>query len=135
MGYTEEQEKELYFANTVIGAIKNVKVPMLMYEEEKNVVEKALCMYIDKIESDRYRQERENRMYIYEGHMGELYTSDESLDYEDLYCEECGDSDWLIGYAATREEAWNLLKNDTDINGSGGWSYDYIQEFLKNWEE
>ena len=39
----------------MIGAIKNVKVPMLMYEEEKNVVEKALCMYIDKIESDRYR--------------------------------------------------------------------------------
>ena len=34
-------------------------------------------------------------MYIYECHMGGLYTSDEPLDYEDLYCEECGDSDWL----------------------------------------
>lgn len=55
MGYTEDQKKELHFANTVIGAIKNVKVPMLMYEEEKNVVEKALRMYIDKIESDSYR--------------------------------------------------------------------------------
>lgn len=55
MAYSEEQEKELYFANVVIGAIKNVKVPMLMYEEEKNVVEKALSMYIDKIESDSYR--------------------------------------------------------------------------------
>lgn len=55
MGYTEDQKKELYFANTVIGAIKNVKVPMLMYEEEKNVVEKALHMYIDKIESDSRR--------------------------------------------------------------------------------
>lgn len=58
MGYTEEQKKELYFANTVIGAIKNVKVPMLMYEEEKNVVEKALRMYIDKIESDSRRQNK-----------------------------------------------------------------------------
>lgn len=134
MGYTEDQKKELYFANTVIDAIKNVKVPMLMYEEEKNVVEKALRMYIDKIESDSYRQERENRMYIYEGHMGGLYTSDEPLDDEDLYCEECGDSDWLVGYAATREDAWNLLKDDTDINGSGGWDYDYIQEFLKQWD-
>ena len=56
-------------------------------------------------------------MYIYQGHMGGLYTSDEPLDYEDLYCEECGDSDSLLGYAETKEEAWNLLKDDTDMNG------------------
>lgn len=62
--------------------------------------------------------------------MGSLYTSDEKLDYEDTYCETCGDSDWLIGYANTREEAWNLLKSDTDIDGSGGWNYEYIQAFL-----
>lgn len=55
MGYTEDQKKELYFANAVIGAIHNVKTPMLMYEEEKNVVEKALRMYIDKIEDESYR--------------------------------------------------------------------------------
>ena len=75
-------------------------------------------------------------MYIYESHMGGLYTSDEPLDYEDLYCEECGDSDQLIGYAETREDVWNLFKDDTDINGSGGWDYDYIQEFInENLEE
>ena len=69
-------------------------------------------------------------MYIYESHMGGLYTSDEPLDYEDLYCEECGDSDWLVGYAETREDAWNLFKDDADIDGSGGWDYDYVQEFI-----
>lgn len=74
-------------------------------------------------------------MYIYQSHMGGLFVSDEVLDYEQTYCEECGDSDFLLGYAETREEAWNLLKNDTDINGSGGWNYEYVQEFLKNWEE
>ncbi len=74
-------------------------------------------------------------MYIYESHMGSLFVSDDELDYEQTYCETCGDSDWLIGYAETREEAWNLLKDDTNINGSGGWDYDYVQEFLKNWEE
>lgn len=75
-------------------------------------------------------------MYIYEGHMGGLYVSDEPLDYEQIYCEMCGDSDWLIGYASNREEAWNLLKDDTNINGSGGWDYEYIQEFLdENFEE
>ena len=75
-------------------------------------------------------------MYIYEGHMGGLYTSDEPLDYEDLYCEECGDSDRLIGNDETRKEAWDLLKDDTDIDGSGGWDYDYEQEFINgNWNE
>ena len=48
----EDQKKELYFANAVIGAIENVKTPMLMYQEEKDVVRKALLMYIDKIEND-----------------------------------------------------------------------------------
>lgn len=99
-------------------------------------------------------------MYIYEGHLGSLYTSDTPLDYDDLYCEQCGDSDWLIGYATTRAEAWELLKDDTatfdvtlckgcqhsndddyceyeceNFQHSGGWDYEYIQEFLEeNWE-
>ena len=75
-------------------------------------------------------------MYIYESHLGGLYTSDEYLDYDDLYCEQCGDSDWLIGYADTRKEAWNLLTDYTDIDGSGGYSHDHIQIFINtHWEE
>lgn len=75
-------------------------------------------------------------MYIYECHLGGLYTSDIELDFDELYCEQCGDYDWLVGYAATKEEAWELLKDDTDINGCGGWNYDYVQEFLnENWDE
>lgn len=74
-------------------------------------------------------------MYIYESHMGGLFVSYEILDYEQTYCKTCGDSDFLIGYAETREEAWNILKDDTNINGSVGWDYEYVQEFLKNWEE
>lgn len=54
MGITDEQKKELYFANTVIGAIDNLETPILMYESEKNVVKKALQMYIDKIEEESY---------------------------------------------------------------------------------
>lgn len=50
MGYTQEDEKELYFAKVVLGAIKNVEMPMLMYEGEKKVVEKALRKYISELE-------------------------------------------------------------------------------------
>lgn len=71
-------------------------------------------------------------MYIYESCMGSLYTSDHEISSEERHCEQCGDSDWYIGNATTGEEAWNLFKYDTNINGSGGWDYDYIREFILN---
>ena len=96
-------------------------------------------------------------IYIYEGHLGSLYVSDYELDYDDLYCEECGDSDWLIGHAETRKEAWGLLKDSTDTfdeslcndcphtnicdecenyQHSGGWDYEYVMNFINsNWDE
>lgn len=48
----EEIEKEIVFADMVLGVIKNVKVPMLMYDEEKDVVRKALTEYKYKLESE-----------------------------------------------------------------------------------
>ena len=48
----EEINKEITFAEMVIGAIDNVKTPMLMYKEEKAVTKKALQEYIYKLESD-----------------------------------------------------------------------------------
>ena len=58
-----------------------------------------------------------------------------STEYEETYCETCGDSDWFIGYADNRKEAWDLLKSETDIDGSGGYDYEYVKEFIEaNWE-
>lgn len=74
-------------------------------------------------------------MYIYQSHMGGLFASEDYLDYDECYCEECGDSDSLIGQADTKEEVWELLKPYTDINGSGGFDYDYVYEFIENLEE
>ena len=71
-------------------------------------------------------------MYVYESHMGSLYTTDYQLSYDERYCEQCGDSDWLLGTAETKEEAWELLKDITNINDSGGWDYEYIQEFINS---
>lgn len=50
MNSVDKMKKEVYVANAVIVAIDNVKTPMIMYEEEKQVVRKALKMYIDEIE-------------------------------------------------------------------------------------
>ena len=75
-------------------------------------------------------------MYIYKSHMGGLFAPDYELEYEEYYCEQCGDSDDLIGYAYNRKEAWGLLKGITDINGSGGWDYDYVKKFIEgNFED
>lgn len=64
--------------------------------------------------------------YLYESHFGGLYTSDRKLDFRDLYCEQCGDSDWLIGPFETIQQFWSLIKDDCSINGSSGWSLQYI---------
>lgn len=48
----EEIKKELIFADMVLGVIKNVKTPILMYDEEKDVVKKALTEYKYKLESE-----------------------------------------------------------------------------------
>ena len=53
MGMTiDEINKEICFAKMVIEAINNVKVPMLVYEEEKAVTKKALQKYIYELESE-----------------------------------------------------------------------------------
>ena len=68
--------------------------------------------------------------------MGGLYTSDHKLDYKKIHCEQCGDTDWLIGCAYTRQEAWDLLKDDKDDQSFSGYSYDYILSFINaNWSE
>ena len=67
--------------------------------------------------------------YLYNSHLGGLYTSDEELDYDYLYCEQCGDSDTLIGSFSTIQDFWNLIKEECDINGSGGYSLQYLYLF------
>ena len=53
--------------------------------------------------------------YYYENHMGGWYTSEYELDYDDLYCEECGDSDWELGW----------YEDDEDFARNSGYYSDY----------
>lgn len=68
--------------------------------------------------------------YLYELHLGGLYISDIQLDRNALYCEQCGDYDWLIGQFETIKDFWSLIKDDCDINGSGGWSLQYVYPII-----
>lgn len=72
-------------------------------------------------------------MFIYENHLGGFYAAEQELDDKVLYCETCGDSDWPIGEAKTKEEAWELLKDDVDIDGSGGLRLDYVRNCINKW--
>lgn len=57
-------------------------------------------------------------------------ASDFKQDFDDLFCETCGDCDWEIGEYENMEEAWGLLKNETDIFGTGGYSLCSVCSFI-----
>lgn len=48
------KEKEIYFARRVLDSINMINEPKLCYEEEKDVVRKALRRYVDYLESNQY---------------------------------------------------------------------------------
>lgn len=57
------------------------------------------------------RERGRSRMayYLYENHMGGMFYTYEERDYEDMYCETCGDSDWFMGTFETEEELKDLM--------------------------
>ena len=76
----------------------------------------------------KFKNKLPMRKYLYESHLGGLYTSEEYLD--DLYCETCGDSDWLIGTFSTINEFWDLIEDKCNIECSGGYSLQYVYPII-----
>lgn len=72
-------------------------------------------------------------MEVYESHMGGIYFDNEVLDYDDLYCEQCGDSDTHLGHADTWEELEAMLVWEYEDEDEVYYKYDseYIYS-LKN---
>lgn len=68
--------------------------------------------------------------YLYEGHMGGLYITEDYLGPDCLRCSVCGDSDWLLGEYETISDFWNLIEDQCDINGSGGYSLQYVYPIM-----
>lgn len=47
--------------------------------------------------------------FVYESHLGGIYLRLNELDYDDLYCETCGDSDTLVGVVTCYDEFRDLF--------------------------
>ena len=48
----DEIKKDIFFAREVIEVVDNIKWPTLVYDEEKQVIKKALRKYLDELESE-----------------------------------------------------------------------------------
>lgn len=68
--------------------------------------------------------------YLYESHLGDIFITDDKLDHHSLYCKQCGDSDWFLGSFETVKDFWNLVKDECDIDGCGGWSLRYVYPIM-----
>lgn len=66
-------------------------------------------------------------VYVYEGHLGGLYTSNDYIPSDELYCELCGDSDWFLGCYNTFRE---FIESNADIidadDGWGGYNLKFV---------
>jgi hypothetical protein len=69
-------------------------------------------------------------MYIYESHLGGIYSSDDLIDYDYLYCEECGDSDRLIGKYDTIQEFLKDYADEINLDNSGGYDLESLIDEL-----
>lgn len=66
-------------------------------------------------------------VWVYESHLGGLYTYDNPLPVEDLYCEECGDSDWNLGEFGTLPDFLRYYANNIYLDeGDGGYSLNSV---------
>lgn len=71
------------------------------------------------------------RVYIYDSHLGGIYTSHEKFEPE--ICWTCGDCDYFLGEVSSIEELRELV-TDRDYHEDGTLSYEYCgytDEYLR----
>ena len=74
-------------------------------------------------------------MFVYENHLGGLYCTDYEQDWDDLYCEQCGDSDDYIGCFDSAKDVLAYMADDIDVDNSGGWILEMLLEDLKSFDD
>lgn len=70
--------------------------------------------------------------YLYDSHLGGVFTSDRELSIDERFCDQCFDCDTLIGTYTTVQEFWALIKPTCSIDGSGGLSLQWLWPFMVN---
>lgn len=66
-------------------------------------------------------------VYVYESHLGGLYASDDYIPFDNLYCEQCGDSDYEIGSFDTFEGFLRYYADNIHVSPwDGGYDLDLI---------
>ena len=74
-------------------------------------------------------------MEVYESHLGGIYFTEDIIDPEYLYCDQCGDSDWHLGHAETWEDVIDLITDEYE-DGSTWIPYapEYVDELKTEFE-
>lgn len=49
-------------------------------------------------------------IYLYKNHLGGFYAKPYLLSWQECHCTECGENDYLLGTAETKEEARKVLE-------------------------
>ena len=73
-------------------------------------------------------------MEVYESHLGGIYFSEDVLDWDELYCDECGDSDTHLGHANTWEEVIPMLKCGQKEDDEFIYDQEYINDLKIEFE-
>lgn len=76
-------------------------------------------------------------MYLYEGHLGSLYFTNRKRSYDELYCSQCDNSDWLLGEVESWEDvidAIGITSIQVDTT-DGGWAREYVYELIQELED
>lgn len=74
-------------------------------------------------------------MFLYESHLGGIYAKDYEQDFEELYCEQCGDCDWEIGEFNSAIKVLEYMADDISVNGSGGYDLNHVLNVLKCFDD
>ena len=69
-------------------------------------------------------------IFLYESHLGGLYIEDHALDFDELYCETCGDSDQLAVSTDDIDDVEAYLRERVSLFGSGGLDQAYCEQIL-----
>lgn len=71
-------------------------------------------------------------MYLYKSHLDDLYWSEYEISFDELFCEICGDYDYMIEYFESTEEVLKSLADNICINSNdcGNFDIEYILEVV-----